>query len=54
MLESSLILVLRQQFIRHVNENFQTSQYKKSSKLFRNSMINIKNFDANLLSIDQI
>ena len=54
MLESYLILVLRQQFIRHANKNFQTRQYKKPLKLFFISMINIKNFDPNLLNIDQI
>ena len=59
MFEFNLIQVLKQQFIecksvKHINENSETSQYKKPSKLFFNSMINIKNFDQNLLNIDQI
>ena len=41
-------------FITNINENSQTNYYKKQSKLFFNSMTNIKHFDPSLLSIDQI
>ena len=46
---------LKHYFRKHVNENSQTSLYKKNCQnYFFKSMSNIKNFDPNLLSIDQI
>ena len=41
-------------FIASINEEYQTSQYKKPSKSLFNSMTNNKNFDPSLLRIDKI
>ena len=40
--------------VTNINENYKTSEYKKSSKLFFNDMTNISDLDVSLLNIDQI
>ena len=55
----NLILLLKKQIIecnsvKPINENSQTSQYKTCQNYFFDTMTNIKSFDPNLLSIDQI
>ena len=39
----SLILILKQQFIKHINVKYQRNKHKKSSVLFFDDTINIEN-----------
>ena len=48
--ELSLIPILKQQFIKHVNEGYQTT----CADYFSDDMISIKSLDSNLLDIDKI
>ena len=54
----SLALILKRQFnkcnsIEFINGKSQTNRDQKSNLLFYNDMINLKNFDTNLLKIDK-
>ena len=54
----SLALILKQQFnkcnsIEFINRKSQTNRDQKSNLLFYDDMINLKNFDTNLLKIDK-
>ena len=53
LLELSLVPVPKQQFNELINGRSQTHRDKKSNLLFYNDMINLKNFDPNLLKIDK-
>ena len=53
LLEVSLVPVPKQQFNELINGRSQTHRDKKSNLLFYNDMINLKNFDPNLLKIDK-
>ena len=46
--------MLKQQLIRHINENYQTSWYKKIVYYFFNDMISVKKFDPSFLNISKI
>ena len=49
----SLILILKQQFIKHINVKYQRNKHKKWSLLFFDDTINIENFNPDLLKIDK-
>ena len=49
----SLVLVLRQQFNELINGKSQTNRDQKSNLLFLQDLINIEEFDSNLLKIDK-
>ena len=53
MLVLSLTLVLKQQFIKHINGKYQTSSIKNRTYYFFNDMINIKDFDPSLIKIEK-
>ena len=52
MLVLSLVLVLRQQFIKNRNENIKQINIKNRTYYFFNHMNNIKKFDPSLIKID--
>ena len=50
----SLIPILKQQFIKHINEKYKTEiNTENCPYYFFSDIINIKNFDPNLLNIDK-
>ena len=53
MLVLCLIPVLKQQFIELINGRSLRNKHKKSSYYFHDDMINIKNFQSNLLKTDK-
>ena len=53
MLVLCLILVLKEQFIVHINGQVKEINIKNRGYYFCDDMINIKNFDSSLLKIDK-
>ena len=48
----SLILALKQQFIRNINGKFKQINIENRTYYFFNDIINIKNFDPSLTKMD--
>ena len=49
----SLMTILKQQFIKHINGKYQRNNHKKSNILSFDGIIKIKDFNTDLLTIDK-
>ena len=48
-----LVLILKHQLIIHINGNYKKINVKDQKHYFFNDMVNIKNIDLNLLTLDK-
>ena len=49
-----LILILKQKFIRYINEKYKENRSENRPYYFFSDMVNIKDFDLSLLDIDKL